>query len=120
MLKLEKFTISIPRNGHYQEQWQFNVRNVDDTAWEPMDLTDHTLNMDFRYVAGQGSVLASASIAITDAVNGAMTITIDGSDFSDVDGESEIVTLAYDLADTYESITKIYPRGHALLIPGVS
>ena len=121
MIKRDMATIAIPRNGDYQQDWQFLARSHDGKSWEPIDLTGHVLSMGFSAVAGQGMMIASAEFDIYDPANGWATVTINGENFASVQGESEIVTLAYDLKDTdVDGIRQIYPRGHAILIPGVS
>lgn len=121
MLKNEQITLAIPRNGFYEQDWQFTARATDGKSWEPIDLTGHVLSMKFRYAAGQGPILASADFNIYDPTNGWVTVTVNGGDFYFVQGVTEIVTLAYDLKDTQpDGVAKIYPRGHAMLIPGVS
>lgn len=121
MLRWEQYTIAIPRNGYYQQDWQIKARSFDLKSWEPVDLTGHMLSLSFKKVAGQGSIISSADLDVYDPANGWMTVTVDGSSFSSVDGQTEIVTLAYDLKDIdQDGVSHVYPRGHALLIPGVS
>jgi hypothetical protein len=121
MLRNEQVTIAIPRNGVYEQDWQFRARSVDGRTWEPVDLTDHTLVMNFKRVAGQGSSIASASFNIYDPTNGWATIRINGADFASVQGYNDIVTLAYDLKDVHpDGDAFVYPSGHVLLMPGVS
>jgi hypothetical protein len=121
MLRNEQVTIAIPRNGVYEQDWQFRARSVDGRTWEPIDLTGHTLAMRFKRVAGQGSVIANATFNIYDPANGWFTVRINGSDFSSVQGSTDIVTLAYDLKSIASDGTAfVYPSGHALLMPGVS
>jgi len=121
---INSIDIEVPRNGHYQENWQIRAIDFDADGkiiYPPIDLTGHTLELDVRLSAGQGSVVASADIDIWDAVNGNVTITLAGANFSSVQGVAEIVKLAYDLKDIYpDGIIKVYPRGNVLLIPGVS
>jgi hypothetical protein len=121
MLRNEQVTIAIPRNGVYEQDWQFRARSVDGRTWEPIDLTGHTLTMRFRRAAGQGPVIASATFDIYDALNGWFTVRVNGADFSSIQGSTEIVSIAYDLKDTYpDGNAFVYPSGHALLMPGVS
>jgi len=106
----------VPRNGSYQQDWQLTANDG-----EPISLVGSELKMDIRPVAGQGDVIASASIDIHDAANGTFTVQIDGADFDAVPGETELVRLAYDLRHTFEDgVQHIYPRGQIQLMPGVT
>ena len=108
--------IMVPRNGHYQQDWQLL-----DNVGEPIDISDDALQLRVRAVAGQGSILASAAINPHDPTNGIFTVTLSGADFDSVSGESEIVRLAYDLVHIFSDGKRdIAVRGQIILMPGVS
>lgn len=113
---LRDLDVMVPRNGHYQADWQIN-----DDAEIAIDLTDSSLKLNIRSVAGQGAVLATAAIDPHDPTNGTFTVTINGADLSAVPGQSEIVRLAYDLVITFSDGKKgVLLRGQIILIPGVT
>jgi len=108
--------IRVPRNADYFEGWQLN-----DNEGVALDLTGDTLALSIRAVAGQGPVLASATINLFDPANGSFTVRIRGSDLSSIDGQSEVVTLAYDLRITYaDGIQDVPVAGQIILTPGVT
>lgn len=108
--------LEVPRNGHYAQGWVLN-----DNEGAPIDLAGHALELKIRAVAGQGGVLATAAIDIYDAPSGRFTVEINGADLAALDGSSEIVRLAYDLAHTYPDGVEMVPvRGLILLMPGVT
>lgn len=117
-------SIEVPRNGHYQGGWLLRCIAENESggvSYPPIDLTGHSLDLEVRSVAGQGSAIAKADIDIYDPANGRFTVTLNGRDFRAVPGATERVRLAYDLKHTYpDGITRIYPRGQVILVPGVS
>lgn len=115
-MRTERLDIRVPRNADYHEVWQLS--DVDDA---PIDLTTEALEMKVRSVAGQGAVVAEAQVEINDAAAGIFTVTISGSDFDEIDGEAEIVRLAYDLRMTSNDGVKTVPvAGQVILVPGAS
>lgn len=108
--------ILVPRNGDYRQDWRLT-----DNEGEPIDLTGCSVQLDVRYVAGQGSVLTSATVDLHDPVNGTFTLSILGDDLADLPGPTEIVRLAYDLrvVDADGGI-QVFPRGQVILVPGVT
>lgn len=108
--------INVPRNAHYFEEWRLL-----DTDGTGLDLTDQTLEMDCRAIAGSGPVIASATISVVEATEGRFTVDWDGADFDGVSVDTEIVRLAYDLLRTDSTGTPtIDARGHIVLLPGVT
>lgn len=115
-MRTERLDIRVPRNGDYFEGWQLN-----DSEGNPIGLVGSPLDMRIRAVAGQGTVLATASIVIEDAANGIFTVRIDGTSLAAVSGQSEIVYLAYDLRLTYPDGIKAIPvEGQIILTPGAT
>ena len=115
-MRTERLDIRVPRNAHYHEEWQLN-----DNVGAPLDLTDCTMELKIRRVAGQGSVIASAYLTLHDLPNGSFTVHIAGSDMAGVAGQSEIVRLAYDLRVTYVDGQLAIPvAGEIILTPGVT
>ena len=108
--------LEVPRNGHYQQDWQLS-----DSDGAPLDITDVYIDLQIRAVAGQGSVLATASLDKPTPLEGKFTVTISGGDFSSVPGYGEVVALAYDLRQTFlDAITQVLVRGQIYLMPGVT
>lgn len=107
--------IEVPRNGHYHQDWQLL-----DSDSAPINLTGQALTMDCCAIAGGNNVIASATIALNDPINGRFTVTWSGADFGTVKGETEIIRLAYDLKRTFTGISEIPVRGHIILMPEVT
>lgn len=115
-MRPERLDIRVPRNADYNETWE--IHDIDDV---PIDLTDCTLQMKIRRAAGNGTNLATASISITDAVNGLINIRITGASLAMVEGQNESVKLAYDLRLTYpDNVKFILSEGNVILTPGVT
>lgn len=118
--------IALQRNGDYQETW--NLTNGDGT---PLDLSSLTLELEVRPAGGSpilyssaeetGSSTVSGIRIATPATDGDFQVTIRGADFADLDGEQEIVRLAWDLRIIQSNgIRSIYARGAFILEPGVT
>jgi len=110
------FNIEVQRNGSYRKTWSFKA--PDGT---PVDLTGATYEMDIKHAAGDGTVLASFTVALEGLASaGQISVALDGSALAAVDGVNEIVRLAYDLLVTQSGVKMILARGALLLTPGVS
>lgn len=108
--------IAVPRNAHYSQDWQLK-----DNEGNPLDLSGDALELKVRAVAGQGAVIAAADIDVHDPANGIFTVTLAGSQFVGVQGQSETVRLAYDLRHTFSDGIKYIPvEGQILLTPGAT
>lgn len=115
-MRTERIDLRLYRNADYHEGWQLN-----DADGAPIDLTNCSLTLSVRAVAGQGAVIASATIDIYDPFHGVFTVHISGSAFGSVAGATEIVRLAYDLRLTYPDGVKTIPiAGQILLTPGAT
>lgn len=115
-MRTERMDIRVYRNADYREGWQLG-----DEAGAPLDLTGCSMQMKIRAVAGQGSVIGSASVTMDDASLGIFTVRIPGSLFTYIPGATEIVRLAYDLVLTYPDGVKAVPvAGQIILTPGVT
>ncbi len=108
--------ISIHRNADYLQEWQFC-----DNDGTPIDISDISFSLKIRANSGQGSVIASAIATKTDSENGKIQFKIFGSSFSSIQGQGEVVKLAYDVVMTYSDGIKFVPvEGHVILVPGVT
>lgn len=108
--------VEVPRNGHYFAEWQ--LADIDGL---PIDLTGHTVSMDARAVAGDSSVVASATLEIIEAAEGMFSVKWDGADFDSFGNVYQISRAAYDLRDEYpDGIIQIPIRGHLLIAPEVT
>lgn len=115
-MRTERLDIRLYRNADYHETWQLN--DVDN---RPIDLTGCTLELSIRPVAGQGAVLATATITINEPASGIFTVLIDGAALSAQPGATEVVRLAHDLRLTYPGGFQHIPAaGQVLLTPGVT
>ena len=115
-MRTERLDIRVPRNGDYFEDWKLN-----DGSGQPIDLSGMSLDLRIRTVAGQGLVLASASITTADPGNGIFSVLISGASLAAVSGKSELVRLAYDLRLTYPDGIKAVPvAGQIILVPGAT
>lgn len=108
--------LDVPRNGSYFQEWQM----LDDENL-PIDLTGHTLSADARSVAGEGAVLASATIVLVEANTGRFSMQWDGSDF-DAYGDLTVDSrAAFDLKHAHPGGLVVVPvRGQIVLIPEVT
>ncbi len=98
-------TIGIPRNGDFYREWQ--LLDYDE---QPIDLTGHTLEMDAREIAGDGTVLASAVISIIEPANGIFTVRWRGEDFDGYGERTAVARAASDLKHTYpDGVRDVYP-----------
>lgn len=115
-MRTERLDIRVPRNGDYYEGWEIN-----DADGAPLDLTGVALQLAIRRVAGQGAILAAATITAIDPASGKFNVLIDGESLASVAGQSEIVRLAYDLRLTYPDGVKVIPvEGQIILTPGAT
>lgn len=111
-----RLDIRVPRQGSYFQEWQ--LRDIDEV---PIDLTGHTLAADARLIAGDGSVIASADIVMTEAITGRFNIVWNGADFDTVGEHTEVVRVAYDLKHTFpDSLVEVPVAGQLLLMPEVT
>jgi len=111
-----RLDLQVDRNGTYNQRWRLR-----DTDGAPINLTSIALELKVRAVAGQGAVLASATIDKYDPTNGMFTVRIEGSAFAAVEGATEIVRLAYDMRMTYPDGVKYIPAaGQVILTPGAT
>lgn len=86
----------------------------------PISLTGYALICRVKYNAGASTVLATPSVAITNANMGKFDILFDGRVFSAVAGTTEVVQLAYDVLATDVDGPVCIMRGTLYLAPGVS
>lgn len=108
--------IEVPRNGDYFAEWR-----MEDADGEAIDLTGHTLTMQARAVAGDVTVLATATIDLVEASDGRYSVLWHGSDFDDFGNIFQVSRASYDLKHTYpDAITMIPVRGHLLIMPEVT
>lgn len=104
--------IEVPRNGDYFQEWE-----LADSDGVATDITGHVLELDIRALAG-GPPLASADIEQVSTTR--FSVHINGPDLSGLDGETEIVRLAYGLRHTFpDGIVEVPVRGHVILTPEV-
>ena len=110
--------IEVQRNADYHATWRFR----DKITGEPLNVSSWLFSLQVRPVAGaSGPPIAYGSVDITDALEGKVGVKIRGSDFAAVEGEMEIVRLAYDFIAKDRTDTKVVDvRGQIILIPGVS
>lgn len=115
-MRTETLDIRVPRNGDYNEEWQLS-----DNVNDPIDLTDVSLQLAIRLVAGQGAIVANAIINLHSPTTGQFTVRIDGTALTAITGPGETVRLAYDLRLTYVDGIKAIPvAGQIILTPGVT
>lgn len=117
MSTIVKRDLEIPRNADYFQEWR--LLDPDGAESSPIDLTGCTLELDVRAFAGEGVVIASATIDVVEATDGRFTVLIHGSDFAATGEPSTAVSLAYDLRLTYpDGVQRIPIRGHVIATPG--
>lgn len=108
--------IELQRNADYLREYTI----LDDDG-AVLDLTGATFAWDFKMRAGDPDApIASATVTVIDAPGGIVEVAFSGSDFDAVDGEFELVRLAYDFIGTQDSVSTPLARGYLNLIPGVS
>lgn len=108
--------IEVPRQGDWFKELQLT-----DRAGVPIDLTDCTLLWRARRIAGTGAVIATATIQITERVNGRVSVSWHGPDFDAVGNPTEIVRVAHDLKLTFASGRIDVPfRGQLIIFPEVT
>ncbi len=108
--------IAIHRNADYLQEWQFC-----DNQGQPINIDDIDFSMKVRENAGQGPVVVTADVVRTDVINGRVQFKILGAAFSAIEGQTELVKLAYDIVMTYSDGIKFVPvEGHIILVPGVT
>lgn len=103
--------IDVPRNGHFVRE--FTLVAQDDS---PINLTGSTIEADARDIPG-GTVIASATISITEAVNGKFEMTWAGTDFDAFGSPTEIARPSYDVKVTQAGISLVPFRGYLNLLP---
>lgn len=110
--------IRVPRNAQYKMGWTFRDRKTR----APLDISDWTFALDVKASAGApGPPIASATFDNIVAIEGAVDVTLTGSDFSAVEGSQEVVRLAYDcLVQDGDGVVVALVDGVVLLTPGVS
>lgn len=113
---MERLDIEVPRNGDYFGEWRLT-----DDAGEPIDLTGHALSMIARATGGDPVIVASATIAITEAANGQFTVRWHGADFDQYGDPFARSDAAYDLKQVYpDGIILIPVRGQLYITPEVT
>jgi len=109
----DRLDISVPRNGDFLASFQ-----LCDSAGAAIDLTGHTLQSSARIIAGDGGIIASAIVAITEAAAGRFSMRWRGEDF-DAHGEpTRVSRFDFDLVHQYPDGVRLVPlRGAIHLIP---
>lgn len=108
-----QFNIEVPRNGDFVAEFQ-----LCDSAGAAIDLTGHTLQSGARVIAGDGIVIASASISLVEPTDGRFSMRWAGADFDAYGEPTQISRFDYDLLHGYPDGVKLVPlRGNLLLIP---
>lgn len=111
-----RIDLNVPRNGHF-----FGELRLTDIDGNAIDVTGHAFAMDAREIAGDGTVIASATVAIVEAADGRISVKWRGADFDAVGEPTVDVVVAYDLKETYPDGTIDIPlRGNLILIPEVT
>jgi len=109
--------LEVPRNGHGQRGLIITRREIDFVTGietrAPIDLTGWTIESKAQPIAGDGQILATAAITITDASGGRITITWNGADFDGYGEATALTKASYDIKLTPPSGLKfIWIRGH--------
>lgn len=108
--------LEVPRQGDFVREYELL-----DQSNAPIDLTGHTLAWSAREAAGSGSVIASATIIVVEAVSGRFRAKWHGPDFDAVGEVTEIVRVAHDLKHTYPGGEIDVPiRGELIIYPEVT
>jgi len=105
--------LEVPRNGDFITELRLTA-----TGGAPIDLTGHTLESSARVIAGDGTVVASATVTAVEPTDGRFSLLWRGSDFADFGALTRIARFAYDFAHTYPDGLRLVPiRGTLALIP---
>lgn len=111
-----ELNIEVPRQGDFVREY-----TLADTNGDPHDLNGATIDWDAREVAGQGAVIASATITIIDAITGTIEAKWHGPDFDAVGEPTEIVRVAHDMKLVLDGGDIDVPiRGQINLMPEVT
>lgn len=109
----DRLDLSIPRNGDFLADFQFC-----DSAGVAIDLTGHTLQSSARVIAGDGSVIASATISILEPTAGRFSVRWRGSDFDAYGEPTRVSRFDYDLTHLHPDGVRLVPlRGTLHLVP---
>jgi len=105
--------LEIPRNGDFVTELRLTA-----TDGTPIDLTGHTLESSARVIAGDGAVVASATVTATEATDGRFSLLWHGGDFASFGALTQVARFAYDFTHTYPDGLRLVPfRGLLSLIP---
>lgn len=77
----DNIDIGVARNASTPISLQF----IDEYSNEPVDLTDYSASMSISTVAGTPPI-ANIDVVIDAPLDGGLSVTLNGSDFSEVDG----------------------------------
>lgn len=109
----DRLDISVPRNGDFLADFQ-----LCDSAGVGIDLTGHTLQSGARIIAGDGSVIASATVTVTEATAGRFSMRWRGGDFDPYGEPTRVSRFDFDLTHRYPDGVRLVPlRGTLHLIP---
>lgn len=105
--------LEVPRNADFYEEIQLT-----DVDGVPINLTGHTVESDARVIAGDGAVIASATIVIVEPLDGRFSMRWRGDHFDAIGDKTQVVRVAYDVKHTYPDGVRVVPfRGNLLLVP---
>ncbi len=108
--------IEVPRQADFVRE--ITVEGIDNDA---EDLTGATITWSARLIAGTGSVVASGTTTITDALNGKFEVKWHGPDFDSVGEPTEIVRVAHDCKIVLSGGDILVPlRGQLIIFPEVT
>lgn len=102
--------IDLPRNGHFLRELTAYAQDG-----SVVDLSDATLEASATDIPG-GTVIAEATMTVTDAAAGQFEMLWTGSDFNSFGSLTEAARPAYDAKITIAGITDVF-RGQISLIP---
>lgn len=105
--------LEVPRNGHCYKIFQY----LDDDGL-PADLTGATLSAKAQSPAGDGTIIATATVAVVIPEIGQFSIKWTGADFDSYGELSGLVVVSYDLKiERADGIIDVPMRGNLSIIP---
>jgi len=106
-------TLGVPRNGHF-----FGEFALADSAGAVIDLTGHTLIAAARELAGDGSVVAAATIVLVEPTAGRFSMRWTGDDFAAIGEPTRVARCDFDILHEYPDGLRTVPvRGVLEIIP---